>query len=130
MKFDWGWAAIGAAVIAAFLAGAVILLLLYEAHAQEHQHPTETITGATALFYETWRRPDIPTSSCCDQKDCYATKARQHSGKLQAMHRETGEWIDVPPEKVEQNRDSPDGLNHLCASSVKFVYCFISGAGG
>jgi hypothetical protein len=53
-----------------------------------------------------------------------------HGGKVQALHRESGEWIDVPPEKIEQNRDSPDGRNHLCASTEKFVFCFVAGAGG
>lgn len=94
-----------------------------------HQHPTETITGPTGKFYETWMRPDVPTSSCCNEKDCYATPARTRDGKLQALHRESGEWIDVPPEKVEMNRDSPDGRNHLCASSAKFVFCFVMGGG-
>lgn len=112
------------------IALAFSLSLVLKGRAQEHQHPTETITGATAEFYATWFRPDVPTSSCCSEKDCYSTPARTRSGKLQALHRESGDWIDIPPEKVELHRDSPDGLSHLCASSYKFVFCFVAGAGG
>jgi hypothetical protein len=111
---------------------ALALLLLYplaHASAQEHRHPTETIYGATAKFYETWMRPDVPTSSCCNKQDCYMTRIRRVLGKLQAVHRESGDWIDIPPEKVEQNRDSPDGMSHMCASTAKYVFCFKEGGG-
>lgn len=97
--------------------------------AQDHQHPTETITGATAKFYGTWMRPDQPMISCCNKADCYATPSRQRGGRVQALHRESGEWINVPPEKIELNRDSPDGLSHLCARPDKHVYCFKEGGG-
>jgi hypothetical protein len=99
------------------------------AQPHEHHHPTETIYGDQAKFYETWMRPDVPTSSCCSMQDCYATPARMVAGKVQALHRESGEWIEVPAEKVEQSRVSPDGRNHLCASSYKFVFCFVWGGG-
>lgn len=114
-----------------FTLGIAFGLGLRAAKAQEHQHHhgTEVIEGATGHFYETWMRPDMPAVSCCNRMDCYATPARMRGGKLQAMHRESGEWIDVPPEKVEQNRDSPDGRNHLCASSWKYVFCFVMGGG-
>jgi hypothetical protein len=108
----------------------IVLLLLYPlAHAQEHRHGDQVILGATGKFYESWRRPDMPNISCCSHLDCYATRARMRNGKLQALHRESGEFIDVPPEKVEQNRDSPDGLNHICASPSKNVFCFLAGGG-
>lgn len=103
--------------------------LIGHAGAQEHRHPGETITGATAQFYETWKRPDMPDVSCCDKKDCYATPSRHRGGRIQALHRESGEWIDIPPDRVELNRDSPDGLSHLCASASQFVYCFKEGGG-
>jgi hypothetical protein len=110
----------------------VALLLLYplaNASAQEHHHPTETIYGPTAEFYRTWKRPDVPSSSCCNDRDCYATRIRHRGGKIQAVHRESGDWIDIPPEKIEINRDSPDGLSHMCASPAKFVFCFKEGGG-
>ncbi len=85
--------------------------------------------GATALFYKSWMRPDAPESSCCNDQDCYVTRVRRVRGKLQAIHRESGDWIDIPPEKIEQNRDSPDGMSHMCASVTKFVFCFKEGGG-
>jgi hypothetical protein len=114
------------AIVAAFWLG----LLAAKADEHPHHHPTETVTGATARFYESWKRPDMPTHSCCNLQDCYATPARSRGGKLQALHRESGDWIDVPPEKVETDRDSPDGRNHLCASPGKLVFCFVMGGGG
>lgn len=113
---------------------ALILALMtgfQPAIAQDHQHHhgAEIIGGMTGKFYETWQRPDMPNVSCCSQKDCYATPARMVDGKVQALHRESGEWIDIPPEKIEQNRDSPDGRSHLCAASYKFVFCFVMGGG-
>jgi hypothetical protein len=114
---------------AAFWFAVALLLLLPLAHADEHRHGDQAILGATGKFYESWRRPDNPNISCCSYLDCYATRARMRNGKLQALHRESGEFIDIPPEKVEQNRDSPDGLNHICAGPGKNVFCFVSGGG-
>lgn len=113
----------------ALLACLLWLGMCLGAIAQEHHHPTETITGATAKFYETWKRPDMPEVSCCNLQDCYATPSRHHDGKVQALHRESGEWLDIPADKIEVNRDSPDGLSHLCASKWKHVYCFKEGGG-
>lgn len=115
--------------LVALLAGMILGVALARADAHQHHHPTEVIEGAQAKFYETWMRPDMPAVSCCNQMDCYATPARTHGGKLQALHRESGDWIDVPAEKVEHNRDSPDGRNHLCASKWKHVFCFLMGGG-
>ena len=95
----------------------------------DHVHPTETITGATAAFYETWMRPDMPDVSCCNRMDCYATQARRRGGRIEARHRESGDWVEVPRERLEQNRDSPDGRNHLCASADRFVFCLVMGGG-
>jgi hypothetical protein len=127
-------AAIGTALLVWVLSMTALTVLLMaitgsSAAAQVHQHPTETITGATAHFYETWQRPDMPDMSCCDKKDCYATPARMEGGKVLALHRESGDWIEVPEAKIELNRTSPDSRNHLCASEYKFIYCFIWGAG-
>jgi hypothetical protein len=99
------------------------------AAAQVHQHPTETITGATAQFYETWQRPDMPDMSCCDKKDCYATPARMEGGKVSPCTARAASGSRCPRPRSRLNRTSPDGRNHLCASEYKFVYCFIWGGG-
>lgn len=123
-------ALVGLWLVILAIAWAIVAFSVGKARAEDHRHPTETITGATAKFYETWKRPDQPSISCCNLADCYATPSRHKGGHIQALHRESGDWIDVPAEKVELDRDSPDGMSHLCARPDKHVYCFVFGAGG
>lgn len=45
------------------------------------------------------------------------------------------QFVPIPEQKEEHERDTPDGRSHLCGSrafpSGDFnVYCFIAGAGG
>lgn len=114
---------------------ALWLVLSGPAWGQSHNHPPQdAYTHDT--FYKTWMRPDAPNSSCCDKKDCYPVEARFRSGVWLAKRREDGKWLTVPPEKIERNRSSPDGRNHLCAPIPAYeagykngVICFIPGAG-
>lgn len=132
MRFDRGWLAIGAAVVAAFAIAFVWMVMTTKARAQEHRHPTETITGATAKFYERWDRIDMPGVSCCSAKDCYAAAARQVGGTWFARRREDGKWMAVPAAKVETRYDSPDGLAHLCAQPPghgDIIFCFLPAGG-
>lgn len=128
-----GWRA---PVVLAFwvllIAAAFAVSIVHKAKAQDHQHPTETITGATAKFYQKWDRIDLPGSSCCSEKDCYSVQSRQVSGVWFARRREDGKWIRIPPEKVETRYDSPDGLSHLCAAPpgpVDTIFCFLPAGG-
>jgi hypothetical protein len=109
-----------------------LLLGAVRASAQR-QHPPQD-EPIHEQFYSTWMRPDHPDLSCCGQYDCYPTEARNEDGVWFAKRREDGEWIRVPPEKIEHNRDSPDGRSHLCAPGPERVYlvdvfCFIAGNG-
>jgi hypothetical protein len=109
---------------------ALLLALTVPAVGQEHHHPGETITGATALFYETWMRPDLPTQSCCNKSDCdVAVDVKRVRGQLWARKRNGGPMVSIPQEKIEEGRDSPDGQSHLCAVGTTAL-CFIAGAGG
>jgi len=56
-----------------------------------------------------------PSVSCCNEADCYPTEIKYVDGELYAKRREDGKYIPIPPQKVERNRDNPDGRNHLCA---------------
>ena len=97
----------------------------------QHNHPSEH-AEIHDKFYSTWMRPDMPNSSCCDKKDCYPTEARRRNGNWYALRREDRQWILVPPAKIELNRDSPDGRNHLCAPPPvggDVPFCFIAGGG-
>lgn len=99
----------------------------------QHRHPPQDVQ-IHEKFYSTWMRPDNPRLSCCSQHDCYPTEARVEDGVWFAKRREDGKWLRVPLEKVEQNRDNPDGRSHLCAPRPERAYsadvfCFTPGSG-
>lgn len=99
----------------------------YASRASAHDHST---MGAAGPFYETWKMPDAPHVSCCNQNDCApALKARQDPmGIWHAQRESDGKWFMIPPEKVELNRDSPDGRSHLCVLNDR-VLCFLPAGG-
>lgn len=99
--------------------------------AQDHHHPPQD-AELHEKFYSNWMMPDRPSVSCCDKKDCYPTEARFSNGQWHARRREDGKWLSVPASKVELNRDSPDGRNHMCAPPPErgdVPFCFIAGGG-
>jgi hypothetical protein len=96
-----------------------------------HHHPPQDQL-LHEKFYSTWQMPDNPTLSCCNNADCYPTEIQYVDGKIYARRREDGKYILIPSQKVERNRDNPDGRNHLCApppalSPMDTVYCFALG---
>lgn len=97
-----------------------------------HHHPPQD-QELHEKFYSTWHMPDHPWIGCCNNADCYPTEIRYVDGTIYARRREDGKYILVPPEKVEKNRDNPDGRNHLCAppphryDSTDTVFCFALG---
>lgn len=99
-----------------------------------HHHPPQDVE-LHEKFYSNWMMPDNPNRSCCNKQDCYPTEARFRNGQWQARRREDGAWLSVPASKVELNRDSPDGRNHMCAPPPgrtyggDGVFCFIAGGG-
>jgi hypothetical protein len=99
------------------------------AEEHRHQHPDATYFGATAQFYEMWQMPDAPGVSCCSNQDCApVSEVRNVGGRWEARRESDGAWLAIPPEKVEQLRDSPDGRSHMC-SRGSAVFCFKLGAG-
>jgi hypothetical protein len=117
----------------AWLAGGIVVLgflfLISPAFAQAHHHPPEH-AELHESFYQNWMRPDQPTVSCCNKLDCAPAEARMVNGVWMARRDRDANWLRVPPEKIEQNRSSPDGRNHLCASwSGGAVFCFVPGGG-
>lgn len=114
---------------------ALFLSLTAPASAQDHHHPPADV-ALHEQFYSTWMRPDLPSASCCNRADCYPAEARFQNGHWHARRREDGAWLVVPTKKIELNRDSPDGRNHLCAppparesNYENGVICFIAGSG-
>lgn len=106
--------------IAVLLCLATVAIALYASRVSAHDMP----------FYETWKMPDAPHVSCCNQNDCAPVlKARQDPmGIWHAQRASDGKWFAIPPEKVEVNRDSPDGQSHLCVLNDR-VLCFLPAAG-
>lgn len=98
----------------------------------ERRHPIRDM-ALHEKFYSTWRMPDNPALSCCNNADCYPTDVKYVDGSIYAKRREDGKYILIPPQKVEHSRDNPDGRNHLCApppslsNSSDTVYCFAIG---
>lgn len=107
--------------------GFLLPLAIPQAVAQ-HFHPPQH-AELHEQFYSNWYRPDQPAVSCCNKMDCAPAEARFVNG--QWIARKFGEtvWHRIPPQKVELNRDSPDGRSHLCELGGS-VFCFIAGAGG
>ena len=104
-----------------------LIVFLYSVDIARGQHEHHSAAGR---FYKSWMMPDNPGMSCCNEKDCYATEARKIGNRWEAKRREDGQWLVVPEQKIERNRDNPDGLNHLCAPPPMYgdgVYCFILG---
>ena len=103
-----------------------------QAQESEHRHPPQD-QQLHENFYSTWRMPDNPWVGCCNDADCYPTEIMYVDGNIYAKRREDGKYIFIPPEKVERNRDNPDGRNHLCApppvrlSPSDTVFCFALG---
>jgi hypothetical protein len=110
------------------VAFAALAFLYFHADAfgqeHEHHHPGKTFTGEIAKFYETWMRPDMPESSCCNKNDCDMTQAYfdRAKGVWKALSKVTGEWIEIPNGKIKCNREVPPGA-HLCETAYG-VLCF------
>jgi hypothetical protein len=95
----------------------VVLLLLGNARADEHHHAPQD-APIHEQFYSTWMPPDQPDKSCWNRRDCApVTQVRRTGNRWQALR--DGEWLTIPPEKIEQNRDSPDGRSRRVRSACR-----------
>jgi hypothetical protein len=66
-------------------------------HATLHHPPQDQ--WLHEKFYSTWRMPDNPSASCCNDADCYPTEIQYIDGTSNAKRREDGKYILIPPEK-------------------------------
>ena len=121
------------------LISGILTLAVSSAIAQEHHHPPQDQT-IHERFYSTWMMPDNRTMPCCHNQDCSPAESRVEDGNWVARKvGGDGDWIAVPPEKIEHDRQSPDGRSHLCSRSIWIddhggderldVFCFIPGSG-
>ena len=108
---------------------------LYPLLGQEHRHPPQD-AGIHHKFYSTWMMPSNRAVSCCHDEDCFPAQAKYDGENWYARKDDSEEWIKVPRERIEKDRDSPDGRSHLCGRTYGFsngeftVFCFINGIQG
>lgn len=91
-----------------------------------------THEGVVGRFYSTWTMPDNRDVSCCHEQDCKPASSKFENGSWFARLSDDGGWIRIPAQKIERDRDSPDGRSHLCGrrSIGEFtVFCFAPGNG-
>lgn len=105
------------------------------AYAQDHKHPPQD-QAAHDRFYKNWMMPDNRAVSCCHGEDCSPAESRFENGRWLARKiGDPGTFSPVPPQKIERDRDSPDGRSHLCGRHYSTdagkltVFCFIAGGG-
>lgn len=119
----------------------IILVVLFcvaiiaTAFAQDHGHPQRDLE-IHQKFYQTWMMPDNRAISCCHDEDCAPAESKFEDGRwLARKSGDDGDFTPVPPQKIEQDRDSPDGRSHICGRRYGFanneftVFCFKLGNG-
>lgn len=123
-------------LVQAVVVMSVLLLYLYSAKIafpQEHRHPAQDMP-MHEKFYSTWTMPDNRSISCCHNEDCAPAESRIENGHWVARKvGDTGGFTSIPANKVENDRDSPDGRSHLCGRRTGgelSVFCFLPAAGG
>lgn len=106
---------------------ALVLIAVGVSAKAQHTHE-----GALGRFYQSWQRPDNRAISCCHEKDCAPAQSKLVNGSWFARNSDTEEWLEIPPGRIERDRDSPDGRSHLCKAGVTGsvnVYCFLPASG-
>ena len=135
MKIDRG----GAGWIIFILAAVIALVFLVSAligHARaQHSGHRPQDMELHRRFYNSWMMPDNRAISCCHDQDCRPAEARMVNGQWMARQEgDDGDFTPIPENKIETERDTPDGRNHLCGrrnSPHDFTtFCFIAGSGG
>ncbi|WOH48196.1 hypothetical protein [Bradyrhizobium sp. sBnM-33] len=95
--------------ISGILISGSLILTVTSAIAQEHRHRPQD-QAIHERFYSNWMMPDNRTVSCCDNGDCSPAESRLEDGHWIARKvGGDGYWTTIPPEKIEHDRESPDG---------------------
>ncbi len=125
---------IGAFVALFLVVVALVFFSVSKALAQEHHHRPQD-ANLHDQFYKTWMMPENRSISCCHDQDCQPAQAYEKDGSWYA--KQDGDdkgFTKIPPQKIEQERDSPDGRSHLCGRRYFFsgeftVFCFLPAGG-
>ncbi len=112
-----------------------ISLLFATPSPAQHRHPPEH-AALHDQFYKTWTMPHNRAISCCHDEDCKPAQSKLVDGSWYARHTDDDPWTKIPAERVEHERDSPDGRSHLCGRKYGFsgnpeftVFCFLPAGG-
>lgn len=125
-------------LILAVVAMGALMVFLYSVRisvAQDHSGHRKQDLELHHKFYNSWMMPDNRAVSCCHDQDCRPAEARMVNGQWMARQEgDDGDFTPIPPNKIETERDTPDGRNHLCGRRNGphdfTTFCFIAGAGG
>jgi len=99
--------------------------------------------GAVHEWFRTLMQPDNPFLSCCGQADAYWADEYEAGngqyiaiitddrpdGPLQRPHREVGEKIVVPSNKIKWDSGNPTGHGVIFIGGGSHVYCYIAPGG-
>jgi hypothetical protein len=118
--------------------GILAAMFIGNVKAEEHGHPARDME-IHHKFYNTWMMPQNRTVSCCHEEDCAPAESKFENGQWLARKdsEPNAEFTPVPPERIEKERDTPDGRSHVCGRRYGFsggtaltIFCFLPGAGG
>jgi hypothetical protein len=135
MKIDRGGSGWIIFIVSCLIALVFLISALVGAAQAQHSGHRPQDMELHHKFYNSWNMPDNRAISCCHDQDCRPAEARMVNGQWMARQEgDDGDFTPIPPNKVETERDTPDGRNHLCGrrnSPHDFTtFCFIAGAGG
>src|ERR1700712_3185312 len=68
-----------------------------------HRHPPQE-QFLHERFYSSWRMPENPSVTCCNDADCHPAEIRYVDGNIQARRREDGKYTAVAAKKVERKQ--------------------------
>jgi hypothetical protein len=103
----------------------------------------ETRSTNVRQWFQTLMQPDDPHLSCCGEADAYWADAFEVSdgkyvaiitddrtdGPLRRPHREIGEKILVPDNKIKWDAGNPTGHGVLFIGSGGQVFCYVTPGG-
>jgi hypothetical protein len=121
----------------------IALALLSSAATARDLGQWETRSTNVRQWFQTLMQPDDPHLSCCGEADAYWADAFEASdgkyvaiitddradGPLRRPHREIGEKILVPDNKIKWDAGNPTGHGVLFIGSGGQVFCYITPGG-
>lgn len=134
----------GSIAIAVYLAGVGLIMALWTSYA----YPLDSGQWANTdpdlrAWYESLKRPDVPTMSCCGVADAYFCDGyRMEGGKAvctitddrpdeprRRPHVPVGTVIEIPPAKLMREGGNPTGHGVVFMTRDRYVWCYVTGGG-